>query len=241
MIRELLLLLLLLAASPARAALTAEALDAVRAEPPAGATLDLGLDKPTIVVFADFDCGVLCDAILGQTGQELVETQLTPGADYRIAVIGIDPRDDLESGSAFVAAQLPSELLEAAIVRAPDEDTVSRITQALGYGYVYDAGSDRFAHPAVRYMLSPSGRMTAVLPPFEVTPDEMRQAIDDARDEEPSVVETLILLCYGLDPASGRYTPLVLRAITVLGCLTLVALSVGLAVARARERRRHRA
>jgi protein SCO1 len=232
------ILLLIVAAGPVRAGLTSATLDAVRAAPPDGATLDLGTGRPTVLVFADFDCGVLCDAILAQTGQELMETGLTPGVDYVVAVIGIDPGDAPRTGKTFAAGQLPPKLLETAILRTPGEEELAAITRGLGYGYAYDAEADRFAHPAVRYVLAPSGRVTAVLPPFEVTPAEMREAVGHATDEQPSFAVRLLLLCYGLDPASGRYAPLVLRTMMILGCLTPGMLAAGLAAMRWRERRR---
>ncbi len=237
MIRAVALLLLL--AAPAQAALTQAELDRVAAAPPAGARLDLGGALPMVAVFVDFDCGALCDAVLAQTGATLMASGLTPGKDFAIAVIGIDPRDPPEAAERMVAAQLPDELVAATRILTPDPERLAEITDALGYRYTFDAENDRFAHPAARYVLTARGTVTRVLPAFRAEPDDLRLALVEAgRGQSGSFGDRLALLCYGFDAATGRYSLAITRMLTVLSLGFALLLGGAILALLIRERRR---
>jgi protein SCO1/2 len=234
-------LLVALAGVPARAGLTAAELAGVAVTPPTGARLDLSLrgpKRPVVLIFADFTCGELCDAILAQTAGALAETGLSPARDYALAVVGIDPRDSLAQGRAFARAQVPPALLAQLTLLRPDAARLRRMTAALGYGFAYDAGNDRFAHPAVRFVLAADGRLSRVLPAFEAGPDELKAAILAAgRGAAIPFVRRLALYCYGYDPVTGRFSGLIERLTLLLAALTAIGLFSGIALALRRERR----
>ncbi len=239
MIRVALLLLAIATAGPARAGLTAAELAQVGVRPPPQARLDLGFGRPTVLIFADVTCGELCDAILGQTAGALSQTGLSPKRDFALAVVSIDPRDGPEQARAFVAAQTPQALLSDLKLLRPDARRLRQMTQALGYDYVYDGENDRFAHPAVRFVLAADGSLSRVLPAFEAGPDDLKAAIRDARrGAAQTFVRKLALYCYGYDPVTGRYSLLIERVLMLLAALTALALGTAIAVALSRERRR---
>ncbi len=234
-----LLLLLLAAPLPAQAALTQAQLDRVVAAPPPGARLDLGADLPAVVVFVDFDCGALCDAVLAQTGQTLAESGLAPGEDFTLVAIGIDPRDDARRAADMVAAQVPAALAGATRILQPDADRLEQITAALGYGYAYDAANDRFAHPAARYVLDASGRVMRVLPAFRADPGDLRLALVEAAEgRSGGLRDRLALLCYGFDPASGRYSLAIRRILMTLSLVFAALMATAIAALVIREKRK---
>lgn len=237
MIRALALLLIL--AAPAQAALTQAELDRVAAAPPPGARVDLGTARPSVAVFVDFDCGALCDAILAQTGETLLQSGLSPGRDFGIVAIGIDPRDTRQAAESMVAAQLPEELRAVTRILTPGADRLEEITNALGYGFVHDAENDRFAHPAARYVLTADGEVTAVLPAFRADPGDLRLALVEAgQGQAGSFADRLALLCYGFDAESGRYSLAITRILTILSLGFALLLGGAIAALLIRERRR---
>ncbi|ETX29042.1 hypothetical protein [Roseivivax isoporae] len=236
MIRMLLALLVL--SGPAHAGLTAAELDTVRSDPPPGAQVDLGTGLPTILVFADLDCGALCDAILARTADELSRTGLEIGRDYALVVVGIDPRDGSSEARSFVAAQAAPLPAARIVTRTPDADTLADLTRVLGYGYRHDAANDRFAHPAVRHVLTAEGRVARVLPAFRVAEGDMRRALVEAGEGRVgTVVERVALACYGFDPVTGRYSLSITRAATAGGIASTLLVAGGIALALRRERR----
>ena len=59
-------------------------------------TLGEAMDgKPAVLVFADYTCGNLCGPILAFAAAGLEKTGLSPGKDFRLIAIGLDPKDSL--------------------------------------------------------------------------------------------------------------------------------------------------
>ncbi|SLN65539.1 hypothetical protein ROJ8625_03349 [Roseivivax jejudonensis] len=225
-------------AAPAAAGLTRAELAQVRADPPEGATIDLGTARPTVLIFADYDCGALCDAILARTAAALAGTDLALGPDYALVIVGIDPRDGPDAARAFVAGQaapLPPERIET---RTPDAETLEGLTDDLGYAYRYDEETDRFAHPSARYVLTAEGRVARVLPAFRAEPADLRRALIEASEGEVGTAfERIALACYGFDPVTGRYSLSITRAATLGGIVSTLLVAGGVLIALGRERR----
>ncbi len=194
---------------------------------------------PTVLLFADYDCEAICDAILGQTAGTLAGTGLTLGEDYAFVVVGIDPRDRYELARTFVASQA-GDLSAARIeTRLPGRADLERMTAALGYGYRYDAETDRFAHPSARYVLTAEGGVARVLPAFRATPADLRRALVEAGDGRVgTITERIALACYGFDPVTGRYSLSIARAATAGGVASTLLVAGGIFVALRRERRK---
>ncbi|SFE02092.1 thioredoxin domain-containing protein [Roseivivax sediminis] len=239
MIRVCLSLALICLALPLRAGLTPAELDTVRADPPEGASVELGTDQPTVLIFADYDCGALCDAILAQTAETLSGTGLTLGADYALVVVGIDPRDGPGAAQSFVEAQSGALAAQSIDTRTPDETTLSDLTQALGYTYRFDAENDRFAHPSARYVLTADGQVSRVLPAFRAAPEDLRRALIEAGEGRiGGIAERIALACYGFDPVTGKYSLSIARAATAGGIASTLLVAGGIAIALRRERRK---
>ena len=70
---------------------------------------------PAVVIFADYDCTQLCSPILGLTDAALKASGLNPGADYRLVVIGFNPRASTADARRMVEGEIG---LNTAIGRA---------------------------------------------------------------------------------------------------------------------------
>ena len=117
------LVLAMLMSDPGSASLTAQQLTDVGVKPPADARLPLdarltGLDgrttsfgdairgRPAGVVFADYDCPQLCSPILALAGIALGKSGLEAGTDYRLVVIGFNPKATGADGERMVDGQI---------------------------------------------------------------------------------------------------------------------------------------
>lgn len=234
-----------LTAAPAAAGLTRAELEAVGAEAAAGAAVpaSLGLSdgrRPSVLVLADYDCAELCDPLLARVAAVLERTGLAPGADYRLAVASIDPRDGADAREVFLDAAVGQGAQRAAVL-APEmaPEALERLTAALGFRFAYDADADRFAHPATAYVLTPEGRVSRVFPPLVAEPADMRRAIVEAgRGAVGGLGERLALICYGFDPVTGRYSLLIERVLSAASLAFAAAVALALGLAFRRERRR---
>jgi len=236
-------LLLALVSPSARAALTEAELAAVEFAPPPGARLPVDLllvdedgravtsaglrtGRPALLVLADFTCTTLCGTALGMAAGALDAAGLSPGADYHLLVLGIDPRDGPAEAAALKAARLGrSPLAPHARFLSGDAGTLEAVQAALGYRVRYDAAADGYAHPLGALVLTPDGQVSQLLGGLALEPAALRLAFAEASGGRIGViVERLRLLCYGLDPVRGVYNAFVKRALTVGTGATLIGL-----------------
>ncbi len=212
-------------------------LASVAAKPPVDAHLPLNLSapdpngavrrigdilqgRPAFVSFVDYTCNTLCGTDLMLLVDGIGRAGLSP-KDYRILVIGIDPKDKAKDALAMERAELPAGLQQNAAFLLPRADVAARATKALGFSYAYDAASDQFAHPAVIYAIGPRGELRAMLTPLALTAGDLRKALVPT---PPRLIQRVAALCYGYDPLTGQYDLTVLRLLQLGGALTIATL-----------------
>ena len=245
-------------AAPAAANFTSAQLAAISASPPQHAGLPLTLSfedengrpttignaihgVPAVVIFADYTCRTLCGPIVEFTAAGLAKTGLRPGVDYRLVVIGINPRDGIDTARAMRAAHIDPNngVGHAAVFLSGRDSEIQAATQAVGLHYAYDAEHDQYAHPAAAYVVDSDGRVRRVMSPIGLDGGDLRLALIDAgRGPVGGFADQLHLLCYGFDPAQGIYTERVTTMLGYAAGATLVILAGGIFGMVVRQRRR---
>ncbi|HWB51493.1 MAG TPA: SCO family protein [Stellaceae bacterium] len=245
------LLICLFWAAGAQAGLTPAELADVAVSPPPGARLDLGLTapdtagatrtvggilggRPAFFTFVDYTCTTLCGTSLALLAAALEHSELAP-SDYRIVVMGLDPKDPAQAAMTMAAREIPDRLRAAAVFLLPDRDTLARATAMLGFHYAYDAASDQFAHPSAVYAIASDGSVRSVLSPFALTTQDIASAL--AAPRGTGLYDRVRLLCYGLDPLHGVYTGRIADILRIAGALTVVLLVSAVALLAIRARR----
>jgi len=252
-----LLVLLLVLAARAEARLIAPEIDAVAASPPSNAQVPLSLtlkdeagvertlgaavaDTPAVLILADYACQALCGPVLALAATSLERSGLQAGKDYRLVVIGLDPRKGPAQAKAMKAAQIGENgpLAEATTLLSADDVTLRQVTTALGYRSAYDAENDQFAHPAVVFVLTADGRVARALSALGIDADDLRLALIEAGEGRiGSTADKIRLLCYGFDPAAGVYTPAIHRLLAFGWLLTAIGLAGGIGLMAMKTRR----
>lgn len=237
-----LILSLFLCSGSALGGLSRAQLNGVSAIPPAGARLDPGLrardtagrlrsigsvlaGRTGFVTFVDYTCNTLCGTDLELLSEAIQKGHLRT-SEYRILVMGIDPRDSPRAAVAMERKEIPRALWPNTVLLLPASSVVRTATQALGFRFVYDAAIDQFAHPAAIYVVAPDGQLQALLSPLTLTPETVRAALD-ARPAS-RFFATLVHLCYGYDPVTGIYTLRVERVLRIAAAATLLLLTAAL-------------
>lgn len=240
------------------AAFTPIQLAAIFAAPPPNAVLPLQLSfrdengrpitlagavgaVPAVVVFADFTCHTLCGPILEFTAAGLGRSGLRPGVDYRLIVIGLDPKDDLDSARAMRTTHIDAAdpIGRAAVFLSGGDADIRAATTAVGFNYAYDAEHDQYAHPAAAYIVDAAGRVRRMLSPLGLDGGDLRLALVDAGDGAVGgFADRIHLLCYGYDPVRGIYTERITTMLEIAAGATLLAMAGGIFAMTRRERRR---
>ena len=253
------LLLALFMGDPAEAGLTAAQLSDVGVRPAADARLPIDarltdLDgrqttlreaiagRPAVVVFADYDCPQLCSPILALAGIALGESGLVAGTDYRLVVVGFNPKATAADGKRMVGGQIgfTSPVGRATTALVAGGEVAARLTSAVGFHYAYDPDLRRFAHPAALLIVTADGRLSRVLSGLAITGADTRLALVEAGGGTiGALVDQVRLVCYGFSASVGFYADRVRILFAAAGVTTLVAVGAGLvALQRASARRR---
>lgn len=197
--------------------------------------------KPLVLVFDYFRCTTLCGVVLGDLAAALKQVPLTPGKDYAVMAVSIDPNDTPADAAAMKARHFERDpALAAAIhplvaVQSGDGREVRRLATAAGFPYKLDEASGQYAHPAGVVLVSPGGEVSRYILGIGYDPTDLRLGLVDAsKGMVGSVADHLLLLCYGYDPAQGKYNAEVGRLMQATGAVSV--LGVGLLVWRATRR-----
>lgn len=206
---------------------------------------ELSNGQPTLLELAWYDCPSLCDLSLRRLGSRLSSVRYTPGEDYQVITVSIDP------GDGPAQARRAAGLLEDSYQRPAGDDTwhvltgnadnIERLADSLGFRYQYDAESDQFAHPAGLAVLDGNGRISSYLLGLTFSGDDVQLALTRAgRGELGTISDQLILRCFHFDPEKGVYTLDILWLLNIACLITVVTVLVLVGVLIRRRRSHHR-
>ena len=217
-------------------------IDAIGVSPSAGARADLSLPftdaagrritlgaalggRPGVVIFADYSCTNLCGPALALTTVGLRASGLTPERDFRLTVVGLNPRDGGAVATKMGKDEIGSTPLAAATtLLLADPASTPALARAFGYRYRYDAAHNQFAHPVAAFVLTREGKLTRALSEIGLTGRDLRLALTEAGGGAVGGVGDQIRLhCYGFDVVSGFYDRGV-SALVKIGALMILSL-----------------
>jgi len=221
-------------------AATAEDDPGFRQDPGAFVPLgDLLQGKPAALALIYYHCPNLCGTVLADFLSAIQQRGLVAGKDYQLLVMSIDPADkpaDAEEAKARNLASFPLPGAEASwhFLTADAE-----VEKAVGYTARFDRESRQFYHPAGIVLLTPQGRVSSYLLGVGYSP---RQVADGLRAAGRGNIAAksapeVRLFCFRYDPATGRFSLVILRALQLIGALAAASLAAGLFFAFRRERR----
>jgi protein SCO1/2 len=199
--------------------------------------------RPVVLVFAYYDCPMLCTQVINGLSTALNVLSLEPHADFEIVTVSFNPKDTPATASAKKAIYLERYRHPGAAAGwhflSGDQASIDRLTKAAGFRFVWDDKTNQFAHPTGVIVLTPEGRLARYLFGIEYGPRDLRYALVEASaGKVGNAVDALLLYCYHYDPMTGRYGLVVMRALRIAGIATVLALGTFIVVMVRREQRR---
>lgn len=200
--------------------------------------------KPVLLTFVYYNCPMLCNLVLNAQTQAMRELAWTPGDDYEVVTVSIDPRENW--GLAAKKKQLYLENYGKPVhdgwhFLADHNDNVKQLAAQVGFRYRYDGKIEQYAHSAVLLFLTPDGRVSRYLYGIKFRERDMRLALTEASEGKlGSTIDKLLLFCYHYDPASRSYVPMARNIMRLGGALTVAIVAFVLMGFWRRERSRAR-
>jgi len=197
--------------------------------------------RPVVLLFAYYDCPMLCTMVINGLASALDVLALEPGRDFEIVTVSFDPRDTPQRAAAKKAAYISRYKHPGGAAAwhflTGDQPSIDRLTKAAGFRYVWDKDTNQFAHPTGVIVLTPDGRLARYLFGIEYGPRDLRFAIIDASNGKVGTpVDALLLYCYHYDPETGRYGLAIMRTIRAAGAATVLLLASFIVIMVRREK-----
>jgi protein SCO1/2 len=199
--------------------------------------------RPVVMVFAYYDCPMLCTLVINGLASALDVLSLEPGKDFEIVTVSFDPRDTPAAAAAKKAAYIARYKRPGAAASwhflTGEQRSIDRLAHAAGFRYVWDTETKQFAHPTGIIVLTPDGRLARYLFGIEYGPRDLRYAVVEASNGKVgSAVDSLLLYCYHYDPTTGRYGVAIMRVVRIAAAGTVLALGAFIVVMVRSEKRR---
>ncbi|HXP84469.1 MAG TPA: SCO family protein [Bryobacteraceae bacterium] len=202
-------------------------------EDEAGAKVDLKdffhPGRPVVLDLVYYRCPMLCNLVLNGQTEVMREMPWTPGNEYEVVTITIDPHE-----SRQLAAQKKAQHLATYGRPAPGwhfltdyAGNAKRLADQVGFLYHYDARQDQFAHPAAITILTPQGKVSRYLYGVRYKSRDVRFALAEASENRTTMtIEKVLLFCYHYDPQANSYTLFATNLMKGGGVLTVLLLGL---------------
>jgi protein SCO1/2 len=186
--------------------------------------------KPMVLSLVYFNCPSLCTEVLNGELRALQGISLKLGKDYNAVSVSFDPHDgplDAQEktrvyNGLYGSRSVPGDWH----FLTGDQASIQSLTQAVGFGYSYDAPSGQFAHATAIMILTPAGRVSRYFYGVQYPSREVRLGLVEASEGKiGSPTDAVLLYCFHYDPTTGKYGLIVSNVIRIAGVATVLLLA----------------
>lgn len=192
----------------------------------------LNQGRPVVLNFAYYTCPMLCSMVLNGLTTSIREIPWTPGNEYEILTISIDPRETNQLAAAKKQAQLASFDRPAPgwHFLSDNDGNAKKMADSVGFNYRWDKQREQYAHSAALILLTPEGKVARYLYGIKYKAFDLRLGLTEAAQGKlkSGGVENFLLFCYQYDPNSRGYVMAAKNLMRAGGALTVLLLGLTL-------------
>jgi protein SCO1 len=186
--------------------------------------------KPVILSLVYYQCQILCMEDLNGLVGALEMVKLTPGKDFQVVIVSIDPAETPAMAAAkkalYVKRYGRPETDAGWHFLTGDPSDITALAKATGWGYVRlpqpDGKPPMFAHASSIEVVTPEGRMAQYYLGVEYAPRDLQLGLVEASHNTIGTpVDNILTYCYRYDPKLNRHS-LVIARVVQAGCLLTV-------------------
>jgi protein SCO1 len=188
---------------------------------------------PALLSLVYYTCPMLCSEEMDGITSSLEMVKLTPGKDFDVVIISIDPSDTPEqaakSKALYVKRYGRPETAAGWHFLTGQRPAIDAVTNAVGFGYVRVPGPDgklsQFAHASSLEIATPEGKLAQYYLGVEYSPKDILLGLIDASGNKiGSPVANILTYCYHYDPQTNKHSLIVARVVQVGGMITVAGL-----------------
>ncbi len=198
--------------------------------------------RPVVLNLVYYQCPMLCGEVLNGLSAAAKVLKFTPGKEYEIVTVSIDPREKSQLAAEKKATYMKRlgrpEAAQGWHFLVGDKADIDKLADAIGWHYQYDPKTDQFAHAAGVVLVTPKGKIAQYYYGVEYSAKDMRLGIIEASQNKiGTLADAVTLYCYHYDPRTGKYGPTITNIVRLAGVATIVLLGGFLVVMFRREGR----
>jgi protein SCO1/2 len=189
--------------------------------------------RPALLSLVYYNCPMLCSEEMDGIASALEMVHLTPGKDFEIILISIDPSETPEIAARKKAFYLKRygrpETANGWHYLTGQQAAIDAVCNATGFGYVRvpgpDGKLDQFAHASAIEVVTTDGRLAQYYLGVEFSPKDILLGLIEASGNRiGSPVANILTYCYHYDPQTNRHSLIVARVVQLGGMMTVVSL-----------------
>jgi len=183
--------------------------------------------RPVLLDLVYYNCPQLCTLILNRQVEIMRQMPQTPGKEYEVVSISIDPRETPEIARNKKATYLASYGKPAPgwHFLTDRDDNAKRLAELIGYHYRWDPRIQQYAHLAGIMILTPEGKMARYLYGINYRALDLRFGLAEAAESRStSTIDKVLLFCYHYDPVENKYVLFANNFMKAGGVLTVLIL-----------------
>ncbi len=185
--------------------------------------------RPVTLALVYYECPMLCTLALNGQLRAFRMVKFDLGKDYDAIEVSINPRETPALANAKKALYLDKYRRPSAgdgwHFLTGDEANIKALADAVGFHYAYDPVSGQYAHATALMVLTPEGRIARYQFGVEYSPRDLQfSLIDASAGKIGSPVVQVLMYCFHYDPATGKYSLLVIRLVQAGAILTILLL-----------------
>ena len=188
-------------------------------------------NRPVIITMVYYGCPNLCGFLLNGFTDSLKEFAWTPGKEFEILTVSIDPTEGPE------LAQGKKDSVLKAYARAGVENgwhfltgseaASKKLSDALGFNYRYDEDGKQYAHSAAIFVITPEGKISRYLYGIQFAVRDLKFSLIEATQGKiGSVVDKLLMFCYHYDPKGRKYALMATNVMKLGGAVMVLFMAI---------------
>ncbi|WP_260702857.1 SCO family protein [Edaphobacter flagellatus] len=188
---------------------------------------------PAILTLVYFTCPMLCSEELDGLTGALEMVKLTPGKDFDVIVVSIDPNDTPEAAAKkkefYLKRYGKPETAAGWHFLTGQRPSIDQVTDAVGFGYVRVPGPDgkltQYAHASSIEVVTTDGKLAQYYLGVEYSPKDILLGLVEASDNKiGSPVANILTYCYHYDPQANKHSLVIARVVQLGGMVTMAGL-----------------
>ncbi len=189
--------------------------------------------RPAILSLVYYNCPMLCSEEMDGLASALMMVKLTPGKDFNIVIVSIDPNETpalaAKKKAFYVKRYGRPETADGWHFLTGKQPAIDALSNAVGFGYVRvpgpDGKLDQFAHASAIEVVTTDGHLALYYLGVEYSPKDILLGLIEASGNKiGSPVANILTYCYHYDPQTNRHSLIVARVVQLGGMMTVAGL-----------------